>query len=190
MFACGRTGRQKRRKRHAAVSRWEIRNISIFITATWKTVEWLHPLQWATQRNRLAWGRLWCGERETEEERKTERENERQRERENQLRLAHEYLDYRPGGRWRINNAFFEFRQTDSRSRFLFFSFSCRRCAGKKKRKRNSFSALMYYFRLWHLVMQFTHETNPSTFPNTVTTFLICIYGTKSKFLSVYGTFL
>lgn len=34
--------------------RWEIRNISIFITATWKTSECQHPLQQATQK-KLAW---------------------------------------------------------------------------------------------------------------------------------------
>lgn len=45
------------KKKDTAVFRWEIRNISIFITATWKTLECLHPLQQATQR-KLAWGQI------------------------------------------------------------------------------------------------------------------------------------
>lgn len=57
------SGRKKKKeenvwkKKDTAVFRWEIRNISIFITATWKTLECLHPLQQATQR-KLAWGQI------------------------------------------------------------------------------------------------------------------------------------
>lgn len=43
--------------KYTTASRWEIRNISIFITATWKTLECLHPVQQATQRQ-LAWGQI------------------------------------------------------------------------------------------------------------------------------------
>lgn len=50
------------------------------------------------QRNPLAWGQLWGGERERV------RQRGREKERENQMKLTHEHLDYRPGGRWRINS--------------------------------------------------------------------------------------
>lgn len=45
------------KEQYTAGFRWEIRNISIFITATWKTLECLQPLQQATQR-KLAWGQI------------------------------------------------------------------------------------------------------------------------------------
>lgn len=66
-------------KKDTAGFRWEIRNISIFITATWKTLECPHSLQQATQR-KLAWGQIsivWWPERESERkgEPKTSNEN-------------------------------------------------------------------------------------------------------------------
>lgn len=67
-------------KKDTAGFRWEIRNISIFITATWKTLECLHPLQQATQR-KLAWGQI-----STVRWPKKERERKRERDRDQSLK--------------------------------------------------------------------------------------------------------
>lgn len=57
MCAWQRIAEKVWKKKDTAGFRWEIRNISIFITATWKTLECLHPLQRATRR-KLAWGQI------------------------------------------------------------------------------------------------------------------------------------
>lgn len=80
-------------KKDTTASKWEIRNISIFITATWKTLDCLHPVQQVTQRQ-LAWGQISivrCPDPEKNRETKTKWAG-------HWVKVTIAHLQYWPGG--------------------------------------------------------------------------------------------